>query len=77
VPSNLDFSFRNGLKREYNGMFATVISFGLINLASHFFASSRFGLDPLWQVILVAGALLFIVLRTLKKNTRVLDMEGR
>lgn len=77
VPSTLEFSLRNVLKREYNGMFATVISFVLINLTSHFFASGRPQLDLLWQVILVIGVVSFITLRTLKKHTRVLDIEGR
>jgi protein-S-isoprenylcysteine O-methyltransferase Ste14 len=76
-PSNLDFSFRNVLKREYNGMFATVISFVLINMTSHYFTSGRLHLDLLWQVIGGIGAVLFLVLRTLKKHTRVLDIDGR
>jgi protein-S-isoprenylcysteine O-methyltransferase Ste14 len=77
LPSNLDFSFRNVLKREYNGMFATVISFVLLNMVSHYFTKGRLQLDLLWQVIGVIGAGVFLVLRTLKKNTRVLDLEGR
>lgn len=77
VPSPLEFSLRNVLKREYNGMFATVISFVLIHLTSHYFTSGQPRLDPLWQVILIAGLVSFLVLRTLKKSTRVLDIEGR
>lgn len=77
VPSNLDFSFRNVLKREYNGLFASIVSFALLNLCSNRFATGQLRLDPLWQVCLVAGAVLFAVLRTLKKSTRVLDLEGR
>jgi hypothetical protein len=77
VPSTLEFSFRNVLKREYNGMFAKVISFVLLNLSSHYFTSGQLRLDPLWQIILIIGAVSFLVLRTLKKKTRVLDIEGR
>ncbi|MGV3504484.1 MAG: methyltransferase family protein [Adhaeribacter sp.] len=77
LPSNLNFSFRNVLKREYNGLFASVVSFALLNLSSNWLAGGRPLLDPLWQVILIAGGLQFVVLRTLKKSTRVLDMEGR
>jgi protein-S-isoprenylcysteine O-methyltransferase Ste14 len=77
VPSSMAFSMRNVLKREYNGLFATVISFVLINILSHFFAEERFFVDELWQVIFVLGALTFLVLRTLKKNTKVLDIAGR
>lgn len=77
VPSVLDLSLRNVLKREYNGLFATVVSFVLLNLASHYISRGELGLDPLWKVMLILGTGLFIVLRTLKKHTRVLDIEGR
>lgn len=77
VPSSLDFSFKNVLKREYNGMFATVVSFVLIHLISNFFEEGRFYINRLWQVIFIVAALTFIVLRTLKKNTKVLDIAGR
>lgn len=77
VPSNLDFSFRNVLKREYNGLFATIISFVLLHATSNWLATGRPHLDPLWQVTLVTGVVMFAVLRTLKKTTHVLDIEGR
>jgi protein-S-isoprenylcysteine O-methyltransferase Ste14 len=77
VPSGLEFSMRNVLKREYNGVFATVVSFVLINILAHFFADQRFYVDQLWQIIFVLGAVLFLVLRTLKKNTKILDIAGR
>jgi protein-S-isoprenylcysteine O-methyltransferase Ste14 len=77
VPSTLPFSMRNVLKREYNGLFATVISFVIINILSHYITEKQFKVDELWQVLFVMGALTFIILRTLKKNTKVLDITGR
>jgi len=77
ISSQLDFSFRNVLKREYNGLFATVVSFVLIDIISHYFTSSRLAVDALWQIIFVLGTISFIVLRTLKKNTRLLEVQGR
>lgn len=77
VPSELHFTMRNVLKREYNGLFATVVSFTLINLISHLIVDRRFEIDPLWQVIFVAGTVVFLVLRSLKKYTKVLDVAGR
>ncbi|PIQ22505.1 MAG: lipid A phosphate methyltransferase [Cytophagales bacterium CG18_big_fil_WC_8_21_14_2_50_42_9] len=77
ISSQLDFSFRNVLKREYNGLFATVVSFVLIDIISHYFTSGRFAVDTLWQIIFVLGTITFIVLRTLKKNTRLLEVQGR
>ena len=77
IPSKLDFSFRNVLKREYNGLFATVVSFVLINVISHFFVKGTFALDDLWVVIFIVGAITFITLRTLKKSTKLLEVQGR
>jgi len=31
----------------------------------------------LWMIFLIAGFVIFIVLRTLKKSTKVLDVSGR
>ncbi len=83
MPPPLAFSFKNVLKREYNGLFAVVVSFVLLNSLSHLLITQEFAfapllaVDTLWRIVLVAGTVIFIGLRTLKKNTHVLDMTGR
>lgn len=83
IAPPLGFSLRNVLKREYNGMFAVVVSLTLLNVLSHQLVSEEMGLaallsvDTIWLVVLALGSVIFLVLRTLKKNTRLLDMEGR
>lgn len=77
TPSKLNFSVRNVLKREYNGMFAIIVCFVLLNAISNFFTKERLAVDKLWQIIFVIGLILFLVLRTLKKKTKVLDIAGR
>ena len=77
TPSTLHFSLRNVLKQEYNGLFSMVLSFVLINAISHLFTEARFEIDKLWQIMFVVGAIVFIVLRTLKKQTKILDISGR
>ncbi|HEX8504504.1 MAG TPA: isoprenylcysteine carboxylmethyltransferase family protein [Hymenobacter sp.] len=77
MPSRLSFAFKNVLKREYNGLFATVLSFTLLNALSHFLVKGRFEIDTLWEISFSVGAFAFVVLRTLKKNTTVLDVSGR
>ncbi|MCC2546967.1 isoprenylcysteine carboxylmethyltransferase family protein [Hymenobacter sp. BT175] len=76
-PALLEFSWRNVMKREYNGLFAMVVSFVLINAISHLLVDKRFYIDPLWQLVLAVGAVIFLVLRTLKKNTQLLEVPGR
>jgi protein-S-isoprenylcysteine O-methyltransferase Ste14 len=83
VPAPLSFSFKNVLKREYNGLFAIVISFVVLVGLSRLFDEPHAGLGALvgigrlWQVVFAVGAILFIGLRTLKKNTHMLDIAGR
>lgn len=75
------FSCKNVLKREYNGFFAVFLSFGLIFFMREFMAfgyrNLELYLDPFWLWSLLGAFVVFIVLRTLKKQTKVLDVEGR
>ncbi|MFM1933042.1 MAG: hypothetical protein RL226_2345 [Bacteroidota bacterium] len=79
--NSVSFSLRNVLKREYSGFFAIFVSFTLINAMKNYREFERwdieFLLDPVWVVLLPLSFLIFIVLRTLKKKTRVLHVEGR
>jgi protein-S-isoprenylcysteine O-methyltransferase Ste14 len=77
VSSGMPFAFKNVLKRETHGLFAILLSFAALNGISHFFAERRFAVDDLWKVLFVAGAVLFVVIRTLRKNTKLLDVAGR
>lgn len=77
IPCPADFSFKNVLKREYNGLFALLFSFAALNGISYYFTEARFTMDPMWQLILVVGCFVFLVLRFLRKNTKALDEVGR
>ena len=71
------FSFKNVLKREYNGFFATIFSFAALNAISYLLHDRRFYMDPIWQLILLAGTGIFLALRFLRKSTKMLDEIGR
>lgn len=73
----LPFSFRNVLRREYSGMFALVILFTAEVLERWRFATGRWRADPVWLAALAASAVLYLTLRTLKRRTRLLDVDGR
>lgn len=75
--STLPFSLRNVLKREYNGLLAMVVSFTLLNAISHFFVHRQFQVDVFWQIVFGSGIVIFIILRSLKKYTHVLEIAGR
>lgn len=75
--SQLPFSLRNVLKREYNGFFAVFISFALVDILKNYFLLDKFWLSLKWQIALGLSFLIFITLRSLKKYTRVLEVQGR
>jgi protein-S-isoprenylcysteine O-methyltransferase Ste14 len=79
--SGVEFSMRNVLKREYNGFFAIFLSFALLDAMKNYvhygFSTWKDLISPFWLVALVASFVIFIVLRSLKKYTKVLNVEGR
>jgi len=74
---DLDFSLKNVLKREYNGFFAVFISFAYINTLKHFIKKQTFEIDFFWLIALIISFVIFVILRTLKKKTNILNVEGR
>lgn len=75
--AELEFSIKNVLKREYNGLFAVGISFAYLNILKNFLLTKKFMITDFWLYTLGITFLIFIVLRTLKKTTRLLHVEGR
>ncbi|MFT6849896.1 MAG: protein-S-isoprenylcysteine O-methyltransferase Ste14 [Sphingobacteriales bacterium] len=77
TKSTLTFSFRNVLKREYNGFFNLVMIFIIFKVIEGYVVTEGFHLAFLWKIIFAVTAVVFIVLRTLKKTTKILEVEGR
>lgn len=76
-----NFSLKNVLKREYNGFFAIFISFALLDILKNYihygFTTFQDLISPFWMFALLFAFIVFIVLRSLKKYTKVLDVKGR
>lgn len=77
VKPDLPFSLRNVLKREYNGFFAVIIVLFILEVAGDLVVEQKFEIDLYWIVILSVGFAIWIVLRTLKKKTELLNINGR
>jgi len=79
--SDVEISIRNVMKREYNGFFAIFLSFALLDAMKnvvHFgFSSWQDLIAPFWMIALAISFVVFITLRSLKKYTKVLNVEGR
>jgi protein-S-isoprenylcysteine O-methyltransferase Ste14 len=78
--AGVEFSMRNVLKREYNGFFAVFVSFTGLDILKNYVRNGYIDydvIDPFWLWALAISFVIFIVLRILKKQTRVLDVAGR
>jgi protein-S-isoprenylcysteine O-methyltransferase Ste14 len=77
IPSKLPFSFKNVLKREYNSFVNIFVIFTLLDLFRNYFLSERIYLTGLWIWLMVASGFIWLVVRTIEKQTHWLDVEGR
>jgi protein-S-isoprenylcysteine O-methyltransferase Ste14 len=77
IPSKLQFSFRNVLKREYNSFINIFAIFILLDVFRNLFLSERFELTEMWMWLFVGAFVIWIVVRTIHKQTKWLEVEGR
>lgn len=78
----LPFSVRTVLRREYNGVFGVTLGFFALEatrgvLKFHQSFSVWMATNPAWLGLLLAGLVVLLVLRTLKRHTRHLHVHGR
>lgn len=83
-PANLNFSFKNILKREYPGLYGIIVIFTIFDIAILYFnEQGRFALGFLEAlrieqiVFFGAGSLFYILIRIIVKTTKILHVEGR
>ena len=75
--ANLPFSIKNVLKREYNGLFAIIVVFFILETVGEIFVKGKLEFDLGWIWLLIVGFIIWLNLRLLKKYTTLLDVEGR
>ena len=73
----LTFSWRNILRREYSGFFAIILVYFILEVVGDSIVEKRLKIDWPWIVLLLAGTAIYLTLRTLKKQTRLLHVKGR
>jgi len=75
--SNLVFSWRNVMKREYHGFVNIFLTFTFLDLARSFFMSGRPYPSKMW-IYLVSGAVfVWIIFHALNKTTKLFRVKGR
>lgn len=77
VSPKLPFSLRNVLKREYNSFINIFVIFTLLDLFRNYFLSGRIYLTEMWIYLSVSALIIWLIIRTIHKKTRWLEVEGR
>jgi len=77
IKSELPFSFRNVLKREYNSITNVFIVFTVLDIIRNLAITGKIYVEPLYISMLVAAAIFWCILRYLVKRTNFLNVEGR
>ena len=73
----LPFCVRAVLRREYPGLFGIIAAFYLLKVYERVIVHRDLTVEPVWSGMFVAGLVVFLTLRTLKRKTRLLAVEGR
>ena len=76
APS-LPFEWRHALQREYLGLFGLMTVFFAVDTVTDWFALHKFELDSVWFSVWLVGVAMFVVVRFLRKRTRLLYIAGR
>jgi len=77
VKSDIRFSLKTILRREYSGITATVLGFLFVELLMNFFADGRLDWKEAYSWTLGVALGITLVLRTLKHKTQILHEEDR
>ena len=75
--SEVSFSLKSVLRREYSGVLATVIGFVYVEALMGYFQWHTFHVGEDFLMALGAASVAALLLRSLKHYTKVLDEEGR
>ena len=77
VASSVPFSIITVLRREYSGVFATVVGFVFVDVLRDYSVRHEYTPNINNAYILGITAAITLLLRTLKHSTKLLSEEGR
>lgn len=76
-PSTLSFSFRNVLKREYNSFVNIFVIFIFLDVSRNYFLAQKLYFTPMWLYLTIGAFVVWAIVRTIHKSTKLLEVEGR
>jgi lipid A Kdo2 1-phosphate O-methyltransferase len=75
--AHVSFSVKNILKREYHGLYATVVSFTMVYLIKQYAQKQAFEIELPWVLFFSIGTLVYLIIRLIVKTTKWLHVKGR
>jgi protein-S-isoprenylcysteine O-methyltransferase Ste14 len=76
-PSPIRFCWRTVAQREYNALILILGVFFVFDTIGDSVAENRLHIDKAWFISFLLGFIVFATLRTIKKRTHLLNVEGR
>ena len=76
TKTNLPFSLKNALRREYYSIASLFIVFALLDLFRNIAVTGRVYMEPMYATLLIAALIFWAVIRYIVKRTKFLQVEG-
>lgn len=77
TPGNLPFSWKNILKREYNGFGNIIFAFTILAIVRNYSITGNWYPELSWIIIFFTGLIIWFIVRTIEKKTSLFNVEGR
>jgi hypothetical protein len=77
IAPKLPFSVRNVLKREYNSFVNIFLIFAALDLFRNYFLTDRIFFTKIWIFLLIGAVIIWLIIRSVHKQTKWLEVEGR
>jgi len=77
IPSDIPFSMKTILRREYSGISATIIGFVFVDFLRDWFVAGELQLKWIHLIVFVSALMFSLILRSLKHYTKVLYEADR
>ena len=77
TKTDLPFSLKTVLRREYNSIFNVFLIFLSLDIVRNFIIDKKIAPTPIWLWLFLGGLLFWITIRILYKKTSIFHVEGR
>ena len=77
ASSNLPFSWKNVFKREYNGFVNIILAYTILAFVRNYSITGNWYPELRWIIIFFTGLIIWFIVRTIEKKTRLFNVEGR